>query len=450
MTNKSQYNLLTCISMIVGVVIGSGIFFKSDNILMATNGNIFLGVLAFCIAAISIIFGSLTLSELAARTDKPGGIVSYAEDAYGNGAACALGWFQLLLYYPTTIAVVCYVVGIYTCMLFGITATLKTQMIIGIIVALAIIVVNILTKQVATYFQTAATFIKLIPLFLIGIAGFLFGNPSSAVTVTSPELVSGSWLSALIPIVFAFDGWIVATGISHNVRNAKKNVPLALIISPLIILFMYLLYFVGMSVYLGPEAIMSSGDHHVELATASLLGPWAAKGILVFVIISVVATANGLATALFQVPYSLAIRNMFPASPKIVQINKKYNVPLYSYIIGGLIMFFWILVHYVTQAYNILPNSDISEIAVTLNYVLFIGLYYEVLRLAFKGEIKSFFKGKVTPILAILGSLIILYVGFQNKLFIVYVLICACILVSAYIYYHRKNGTVSETLPTED
>ena len=78
MTSKNKYGLLTCITMIVGVVIGSGIFFKSDDILVATNGNIFLGALAFCIAAISIIFGSLTVAELAARTDKPGGPISYA------------------------------------------------------------------------------------------------------------------------------------------------------------------------------------------------------------------------------------------------------------------------------------------------------------------------------------------------------------------------------------
>ena len=106
MKTKNQYNLLTCIAMIVGVVIGSGIFFKSDNILIATNGSIFLGCLAFIIAAISIIFGSLTVAELAAKTDKPGGTITYTEDAYGSAAACAFGWFQLLLYYPTTLAVV--------------------------------------------------------------------------------------------------------------------------------------------------------------------------------------------------------------------------------------------------------------------------------------------------------------------------------------------------------
>ena len=75
---KNEYSLFTTIAMIVGIVIGSGIF-KSDNILIATNGSVTLGILIFFIASISIIFGSLTIAELASRTDETGGIIAYAE-----------------------------------------------------------------------------------------------------------------------------------------------------------------------------------------------------------------------------------------------------------------------------------------------------------------------------------------------------------------------------------
>lgn len=450
MQTKKQYGLLTCIAMIVGVVIGSGIFFKSDNILVATNGNIFLGCLTFIIAAISIIFGSLTIAELAARTDKAGGVITYAEDAYGSNIACAFGWFQLFLYYPTALAIVCYVVGMYTCMLFGIPATLITQMFIGLLIASALFILNIFSKRLAAYFQTAATFIKLIPLILIGILGFVFGKPSDALSITSTDLMSGSWLSALIPIVFAFDGWMVSTSISHEVKNAKKNVPLALISAPIAILAIYLMYFVGISVYLGPETIMSTGDSHVELAAAQLLGPWAAKGVLIFIIISVAGTANGFMGGLFQLPYSLAIRDMLPYSKQIAKINEKYDRSLLSCFVGAAVVLIWILIHYITQTYNLLPNSDISEIAVTLNYVLFIALYYEVFRLSCKGEIKGFFKGKFNPIMAILGSLIILFVGLQNKLFIVYIAICACLLITGFLYSKRNTITIVNSTLSED
>ncbi len=439
MASKNKYGLLTCIAMIVGVVVGSGIFFKSDNILIATNGNIFLGVLAFCIAAISIIFGSLTVAELAARNDKPGGIITYAEDAYNGGIACAFGWFQTFLYYPALIAVVSYVVGIYVCMLFNISATLEINILIGLITTFILFAINASSRKLAGYFQTSSTFIKLIPLILIGIAGLIWGNPSTAFDITSSEVVSTSWLSALIPIVFAFDGWIVSTAISHEVKNAKRNVPLALVCAPLAILIIYVLYFIGLSTYLGPEILMTTGDQHVEIAASKLFGPWAAKGILAFVTISVIGTANGLMMGLTQLPYSLAIRGMFPNSKKVATFNEKLGIPVISYLVSLILVLFWTAAHYIVSKYDLLPGSDVSEIAITLNYVLFILLYAQVLRLGFKGEIKGFFKGKFNPVLAIIGSLIILYVGLLNPLFLLYLFLCTVLLVSAYLFWLKTR-----------
>lgn len=443
MSTKNKYGLSTCIAMIIGIVIGSGIFFKSDNILIATNGNILLGALAFCIAAISIIFGSLSVAELAARNDKPGGIISYAEESYNGGIACALGWFQTFLYYPTLIAVVCYVVGVYTEILFGIEGSLENQILIGLITCIGVFCVNAFASKLAGLFQTSATILKLIPLALIGIAGFVFGNPTQIVQTTNVAATQASnlsWLSALVPIVFAFDGWITATAISHEVKDAKRNVPLALICAPLFILAIYLLYFIGLSTYLGPEVIMATGDSHVDIAANQLFGPLGAKAILVFIIISVLGTANGLTMGLCRSPYSLALRNMFPCSDKVSKINEKFDFPITSTLVGFVIVLFWLGLHYITQKYNLLPNSDVSEISITLNYVAFVLLYVQVLRLGIKREIKSIWKGIVTPILAILGSLIILFVGLQNPLFIYYALICGVLLVSAYMFWKRQTN----------
>lgn len=441
MSTKNKYGLPTCIAMIIGIVIGSGIFFKSDNILIATNGNILLGALAFCIAAISIIFGSLTIAELAARNDKPGGIISYAEEAYNGGIACALGWFQTFLYYPTLIAVVCYVVGVYTEILFGIEGSLESQILIGLVTCIFVFCVNAFASKIAGLLQTSATVIKLIPLALIGVAGLIFGNPSEALTTasTASEAQGGTWLAALVPIVFAFDGWIIATSISHEVKDAKKNVPLALICAPLFILAIYLLYFIGLSTYLGPEIIMASGDGHVDIAANQLFGPLGAKAILVFVIISVLGTANGLTMGICRSPYSLALRNMFPYSDKVSKINEKFDFPIASALVGFIITLCWMALHYVTQKFNLLPNSDVSEISITLNYVAFILLYVQVLRLGIKREIKSIWKGVVNPILAIIGSLIILYVGLQNPFFIFYALICGVLFVTAYMFWNKRQ-----------
>ncbi|WP_069999888.1 APC family permease [Cellulosilyticum sp. I15G10I2] len=436
---KNKYGLFTCIAMIVGVVIGSGIFFKSDNILVATGGSIVLGVLVFCIAAISIIFGSLTIAELAARNDKAGGIITYAEDCYNPSVACAFGWFHTFLYYPTLTAVISWVAGIYICILFNIEGTLEMQTLIGLGVLGVLYITNLVSSRLGGYFQNASTIIKLIPLILIGILGLVFGNPSSLSQGDVSNMSSTGWIAAIIPIIFAFDGWIVATSISHEVKDAKKNIPLALIFSPLLILVIYILYFVGISVLIGTDNLMSMGDAHVDLAANQLFGSFGAKLILVFVVISVMGTVNGLIMGLTRMPYALAIRNMFPYSSKVSTVNKQLGIPVVSSLVTLAIVLFWFIVHYVTQKNNLLPNSDISEISITLNYVGYVILYIQVFRYGLSGEIKGFWRSKANPVFATLGSLIILIVGMRSSLFWLYALLCGLVVLAAFAFWKRTN-----------
>ena len=327
---KNEYGLFTAIAMIVGVVIVSGIFFKSDNILVATGGSISLGVLVFGLAAIAIIFGSLTISELASRTSQAGGVIAYAEESYNKSVAGAFGWFQTFLYFTTLIAVVSWVAGIYICMLFGFESTLNVQIFIGLAITIVLFITNTLSAKLGGYFQNASTIIKLIPLIFIAIIGLIFGDVSKVSFSDVTTMQSAGWITAIAPIAFSFDGWIVATSIGHEIKDSKRNLPKALIIAPIFILLVYIIYFVGVSTYLGPDAVMSLGDGHVDLIANKILGPFGAKIILIFVIISIIGTVNGLILGLIRLPYSLAIREMFPNSKNISKLDKKINMPLNS------------------------------------------------------------------------------------------------------------------------
>ena len=97
---KEHYGFFTALSMIIGIVIGSGIFFKSPLILTKTGGSVGYGVAAFCMLALSIVFGCLTLSELSVRTAKSGGAVGYFEEFFSPRIAAGFGWFQTFVYRP--------------------------------------------------------------------------------------------------------------------------------------------------------------------------------------------------------------------------------------------------------------------------------------------------------------------------------------------------------------
>ena len=439
---KNEYGLFTAIAMIVGVVIGSGIFFKSDNILVATGGSITLGVLVFCLAAIAIIFGSLTISELASRTSQAGGVISYAEDSYNKSVACAFGWFQTFLYFPTLIAVVSWVAGIYICMLFGLESTLNVQILIGLAIIIVLFITNTLSAKLGGYFQNASTIIKLLPLIFIAVVGLIFGDVSKVSFADITTMQSAGWITAIAPIAFSFDGWIVATSIGHEIKDSKRNLPKALIIAPIFILVVYIVYFVGVSTYLGPDAVMSLGDGHVDLIANKILGPLGAKIILIFVIISIIGTVNGLILGLIRLPYSLAIREMFPNSKRISKLDQRINMPLNSAFVGFALCIFWTVVHYLTTKLGLLSNSDISEISITVSYVMYILLYVKVFKLGREGEVKGLWRGTINPILATFGSLIILIGSLGNELFWVYSLVCGFVILASIVFWRKRAGAL--------
>lgn len=438
---QEHYGLFTATAMIIGIVIGSGIFFKADDVLKYTGGNIWLGILVFCIGALGIIFGCLTLSEFSMRTKSNGGAVSYYEEFISKGVASGFGWFQTFIYYPTITAVVSWVAGIYTCLLFGIDNTLEKQILIGFGYMALFYLINIVSVAFGGYIQNLATFIKLIPLIGIALASIFWSSSVPAIPegiqLVGIRDVGYGWLAALAPIAYSFDGWIVATSITNEVRNPKRNMTLALIIGPIVVLAVYLMYFLGLNKMLGSEYIMSFGDASVNKVGELLLGQYGNRILLTLIIIAVLGVVNGIVLASLRTPQALASKGMIPFAKRIELISPKINLSIWACLISFLISVLWMLVHYITQKFNLLSGGDISEIAIVFSYVTYIILYIKVLRMKKDNIITSKFKGIVCPILAILGSLIILVGGYiSNPVYVTFFLLfCLGICVMGFWYY---------------
>lgn len=443
---QKKLGLFTVVMTIVGTVIGSGIFFKSSSILIATNGSILLGILTFCIAAISIIFGSLTIAQLASRTEEVGGIISYATDEINPSAGCIMGWYQFFLAFSATVGVVGWIATIYLELVFNIHFSLFQRLIASFVIVTIFFIMNIFAARISSLFQTSAAIIKLIPLILIAILGFIFGDFNNFIAY--PQVLETTqklgWISAIMPIAFAYEGWVVATSITHKIDNPKKNLPKALILSPLLILFVYVLYFVGISLYVGPKQMISMGDSHMLYVATNLFGPLGGKAIVVAVLISVLGTLNGNIMALIQLPYSLSLRGMFPKSDKFSKVDPKFGLSVSSGIAGFIIAVFWLIVNYIDKKYQILRPSDICEVIVVVNYLLYIMLYLKVMQLKKKNEISGIFKGYIAPIMAMLGSGIMLLGGLQNPKFIYMFIICVIVILAALLYWNKAGKKIKK------
>ncbi len=437
-------SLFSVIMMIVGIVIGSGIFFKSSTILIATNGSILLGIVVFCIAAISIIFGSLTIAQLASRTEETGGVIAYATNEINSYAGCVIGWYHCFLLYPSTVGVLGWISSTYVEAVFNITFNMTQKLIASLLIVAFFCLVNIFAPKIASLFQTSAAIIKLIPLILIAILGFIFGDFSNF--VTSSQVVQATnqfgWISAIMPVAFAYEGWIVATSLTHKIENPKKNLPLALILSPLFILIVYVSYFVGISLYVGPQNMVSMGDAHMAYAATNLFGVVGGKFVIVAILICVLGTLNGNLMGLIQMPYSLSLRKMFPKPDKFAQINKTSGSPIYSGIVALIVSIISVYINYLDKKHHFMGNSDFCEIVTVVNYLLYVMLYVKVMQLKSSGEIKGVFFGYIAPIMAIVGSGIMLYGGIQNPKFIYVFIVCILVILISLLFWKSASQKV--------
>ena len=95
--------------MVVGTVIGSGVFFKAQNVLNATGGNMPLGIAAWAITGLIMIICSAQFAVMATKYDKVNGVVSYAEATCGKGYSYAIAWFLVNIYFPGMTSVLAWV-----------------------------------------------------------------------------------------------------------------------------------------------------------------------------------------------------------------------------------------------------------------------------------------------------------------------------------------------------
>ncbi len=416
---RKNYGFFTALAMIVGICIGSGIFFKSDNVLAATGGSIALGVAVFCLAAFAIVFGGIAFSELAARTEGPGGLIAYAETFVGRRFGVAVGWFIVFGYLPSLVAVVSWAVGIYACILFDIEAGIGLQMLVGGSFMVLCFAWNMLAPRFSGGFQNVTTVIKLVPLVAIAFFGLVFGDPLAGLAQHGSEAAGASlaWVAAIGPVAFSYDGWIVSTAIAPELKDAKKTLPVALVVAPLIILAIYVGYFVGVTSFLGPDTVMAMGDGHVFYLAEQLFGPQFARIVAVCVVVAVMGTVNGLALSFIRMPYALALTGDIPLSRYVGRLSDRFGTPVASGLFALGVSLVWVALHIVVQLIGLLPNSDVSEITIATSYLLYIVLYAKVFSLWRSGAVTSRFKGVVAPALATVGSLFICIDSMQNPAF---------------------------------
>ncbi len=432
---KSNYSFSTAISMVVGIVIGSGIFFKADDILIAVNGNVLYGLLGFVLVGVGVLFGALTVTYYANNDTEHIGMIGYAKQAVGNKFAFIVGWFSIACYFPALIVVLAMVAGIY----LGVLLNIESQLFITIttiVFLVASFTINIRSPKSGGRLQVIFTIAKLTPLLVMGVIGTLFFTDVQTLTTTTTSTATVNPLSALIAIAFAFDGWIVATNISKDLKNPKRDLPRALGLGAIVIISVYMLYFFGVTQLLDPQTIMEVGDAHTEMAASVILGPLGGKLITLFIIVSVYGGLNGMTLAYLRLPDLMEDANLikpFKQNDKNKLIDAKVLFCIVSVIIYVVIQN---LLDYGILFANLESGFDISTWPIILNYVLYIVLFLSINKFTFKEDNKTTARYLVYSVIASITALIVVYGALQvNGL--VYCLFTAIVLLIGIPFYKK-------------
>ncbi|HQD72609.1 MAG TPA: amino acid permease, partial [Clostridiales bacterium] len=159
-TLSKKYGLPMAISMVIGIVIGSGVFFKAEAVLKATGGDVKTGIWAWLIVGLIMIICSYAFANLATKYEKVNGVVDYAEATLGKRYGYYIGWYLTVVYQPALTSVLAWVSARYTCVLLGIDDIVGgTCMTIAGLYLIAIYAMNALSPILAGKFQVSTTVI---------------------------------------------------------------------------------------------------------------------------------------------------------------------------------------------------------------------------------------------------------------------------------------------------
>ncbi len=379
-----KYGLITAICMVVGTVIGSGVFFKAQNVLTATGGNMPLGIAAWAITGLIMILCSAQFAIMATKYEKVSGVVDYAEATCGKGYAYYLAWFMVNVYYPAMTSVLAWVSARYFGVILGWDIVGPRVMALSGFFLVMSYTINALSPKLAGKFQVSATVIKLIPITLMAIVGSLVGLFNGTLgdnftTVVSEAVggVGGGLFAAVVATVFAYEGWIVATSINAELKNPKRNLPLALIIGAAIVVGAYILYYIGVAGGASNKVLIEEG---ATTAFSNVFGKVGGTFLNICIVISCLGTLNGLMVASTRGMYAIAVRGEGPKPETFRQIDKTSNMATNSSVWGLFVCAAWLLYFY---GANLAPeggwfglfNFDSSELPIVTIYALYIPMF---------------------------------------------------------------------------
>lgn len=336
-------SLLDSTLVVIGIVIGSGIFLTTG-IIARDLPSPFLILLAWAVGGGLTIAGALTFAELGAAMPRAGGQYVFLREAYGPCPAFLFGWLCFFVYQTGAIAAVAsgfaeylgyfapslgngHILTRWT-MPWG-AWTLTAGQLSACTAIVALSAINFRGLRAGSSVQNTLTFLKLAAIGAFVLFGFWLGGGHGFSLIADAggrpavTLVSGFGV-ALIAVLWTFDGWHNLTFSAGEIREPQRNLPRALVLGTVAVTVTYL---ATNAAYLHalPVEAMQGEIRVAEKAAAVLFGPRATTLIAAAVLVSTLGAANGIIMTAARLYYAMAADGLF--FRRAARIHPRFHTP---------------------------------------------------------------------------------------------------------------------------
>jgi len=429
-TLKKEISLFGGISILAGIMIGSGIFVFGSSILERVGFSLGLSLVAWLIGGIITLVSALTYAELGTMFPETGGYYVYLKKAYGKKVAFLSGLMNFVLTSSGSIALLALAFSEVLSYVVPLGALYKW--IAGFLIVL-LSVINYFGVKAGTLVQKIFLVAKLIPIVGIIIVGLFLGEQQVSLSFATAEPVGFFRLMTMIGFgvvgtLWAYEGWTNLNTVAGEMKDVKKDLPKALSISTLGVAAIYLLFIFSLYRILGAATTISLSEGGAVLpipAMMQLFGETGMQIVFISILISIFGSLNGSVMVFPRVYYAMAEDQTFFKS--FAKVDPKYHTPVIA-IIGSGVMALLLLVFNFQELLTFVVFGGLI-----FNTLIFISIYLFRKR---NPELERPYKVigyPYVPALAILGMILLIISTLVESL--VPSLIGLAVLVVGYFLY---------------
>ena len=358
-------SLRDLILLVIGTVIGSGIFLVPGAVLRLVNGSVAADAGVWLTGGLLSLIGALTYGELTAMHPQAGGLYIFIKDCFGPLMGFLYGWTLFFVISAGSIATLAVAFSNYLSEFIPIPALMAKT--ISVAMIFLITLVNVRGTRESADLQNVTTATKVLAIVAMSMALLWMGkNPALGSPVqieTTRSLLSGFGL-AMISVLWAYEGWQYATFSAGESLNPQRDFPRAFLIGSAALMGIYLLANFGYLAVLGPEGVAAS--NRVAMTAMAATGhPGLNKLVGIAILISIFSAANSISLTAPRVYYAMAKDGVF--FHRLAEVHPRFGTPAFAIITSSI----WAAVLAWTGTFEQL-----------LTYVVFVGWIFYALAAA--------------------------------------------------------------------